>query len=194
MQAILPASSVAALRHDIGVPRVKTLIVDEKRGTGVFTDPVDVYATPMMIFDMEIHVHDLIGMHTPDGFDSLGMHVDFNHTNGTPIGSEVTLETTIKQARDALMHPPRRAALAARPPSCCAPRRRAARYPCTQVQEKTRHVAIEAECVIRDKVGELGRGLHRRAVLRTEDIKARVAKRMGQLQELEEPEPDISMA
>ena len=148
--SVLPAGALEALRGDIGVARQKTLVVDEKRGTTFISEPSDVYATPMMIWDMEWHVRDLVLERLPAEYDSVGVHVAFDHSAATPIGSAVTVETTFQQ-----------------------------------VHHKPKITLIEAETVIRDQVGELGRGVHRRAVVRKADVARRIASRQASLQQVE---------
>ena len=48
-----------------------------------------------MIADMEYHIRDMILAHVPAGWDSLGVHVEFNHTAATMVGEEVDVFSTI---------------------------------------------------------------------------------------------------
>jgi predicted thioesterase len=45
--------------------------------------------------DMEYHVRDMILSHLPDGWDSLGVHAEFDHTAATLLGEEVVVSSTI---------------------------------------------------------------------------------------------------
>lgn len=102
-----------------------------------------------MIWDMEHHVRDVILEHVgPAGFDSVGVHVTFDHAAATPIGSTVKIETSIRQ-----------------------------------VHAKPKVTLVEAETAISDAVGELGRGVHTRAVVEMGGIASRIAARQAQLAE-----------
>jgi predicted thioesterase len=58
---------------------------------------VAVFFTQSMISDMEYQIRDMILEHLPQGQDSVGVRVEFNHTAATLIGQEVTIETTVAE-------------------------------------------------------------------------------------------------
>lgn len=54
-----------------------------------------VFASPMMIAAMEGAAVDCVEALLPDGFQSLGTHLDINHTAPTPLGLTVTATATL---------------------------------------------------------------------------------------------------
>lgn len=54
-----------------------------------------VYATPMMILDMELTAGDAVTPHLPDGFVTVGTMVDIRHLAATPIGRVVRTVATV---------------------------------------------------------------------------------------------------
>ena len=48
-----------------------------------------VLATPMMIAFMERVARDLLALHLPQGYSSVGVHVDIHHLAPTPLGEKV---------------------------------------------------------------------------------------------------------
>jgi predicted thioesterase len=46
---------------------------------------------------MEYQIRDMILEHLPQGQDSIGIRVEFNHTSATLIGQEVSIETTVSE-------------------------------------------------------------------------------------------------
>lgn len=126
-------------------------LTEGSAGAGcVIAEPCDVYSTPAMIWDMEHHVRDLIVERLPRGFDSVGVHVAFDHAAATPLGSDVTIETAI-----------------------------------SAVHEKPSLALVEAETVISDGVGELGRGVHRRAIVPMALVSQRIRARQELLAQAE---------
>ncbi len=54
-----------------------------------------VYATPMMILDMELTAGDAVTPHLPDGFVTVGTMVDIRHLAATPVGRVVRTVATV---------------------------------------------------------------------------------------------------
>jgi fluoroacetyl-CoA thioesterase len=60
----------------------------------------EVFATPMMIYLMETTAGDLITPYLPEGWISVGVHVDVKHLAATPVGATVKATATIKAVND----------------------------------------------------------------------------------------------
>jgi len=54
-----------------------------------------VLATPAMIAWMERTAHQLLEQHLPEGYSSVGTHLDVRHLAPTPLGSPVLVEVVI---------------------------------------------------------------------------------------------------
>lgn len=56
---------------------------------------IKVLATPAMIAFMEITARELLDAHLPDGFSSVGTHVNVRHLAPSPLGSQITIKAEI---------------------------------------------------------------------------------------------------
>jgi predicted thioesterase len=74
----------------IGMSAERTLVVPPERTVGHFVPSMPmVYATPMMILDMEMASADAISMHMPEGWITLGTEVNVRHLAATGVGRTV---------------------------------------------------------------------------------------------------------
>jgi fluoroacetyl-CoA thioesterase len=79
----------------IGMNAERTLVVPTERTVGHFVpDMPMVYATPMMILEMEIASGDAIRGHLAPGWVTLGTEVDIRHLAAALVGA--TVRTTAK--------------------------------------------------------------------------------------------------
>jgi len=79
----------------IGMSAERTLVVPPERTVGHFLpDMPMVYATPMMILEMEMASGDAIRKHLQPGWITVGTEVDIRHLAATPVGALV--RTTAK--------------------------------------------------------------------------------------------------
>jgi predicted thioesterase len=79
----------------IGMSAERTLVVPPERTVGHFVPHMPmVYATPMMILEMEMTSGDAIRDHLQPGWVTVGTEVDIRHLAATPVGS--TVRTTAK--------------------------------------------------------------------------------------------------
>jgi fluoroacetyl-CoA thioesterase len=79
----------------IGMNAERTLVVPAERTVGHFVpDMPMVYATPMMILEMEIASGDAIRGHLAPGWVTLGTEVDIRHLAAALVGA--TVRTTAK--------------------------------------------------------------------------------------------------
>jgi predicted thioesterase len=73
----------------------KSIKVDEKRCIGFMGREGMVYATPMMVSDVEYACRDFLLQHLDAGEDSVGAHVTIDHLAPTPLGLTVKIELKV---------------------------------------------------------------------------------------------------
>ena len=74
----------------IGMSAERTLVVPPERTVGHFAPHMPmVYATPMMILEMEMASVDAISRHLEPGWITVGTEVDIRHLAATPVGAKV---------------------------------------------------------------------------------------------------------
>src|SRR5258708_11614840 len=74
----------------IGMSAERTLVVPPERTVGHFVPHMPmVYATPMMILEMEMAAGDAINKYLEPGWVTLGTEVDIRHLAATPVGAKV---------------------------------------------------------------------------------------------------------
>jgi fluoroacetyl-CoA thioesterase len=79
----------------IGMSAERTLVVPPERTVGHFLPYMPmVYATPMMILEMELASGDAIRGCLEDGWITVGTEVDIRHLAATPVGA--TVRTTAR--------------------------------------------------------------------------------------------------
>ena len=79
----------------IGMSAERSLIVPPERTVGHFVPGMPmVYATPMMILEMEMASADAVTPYLEAGWVTVGTEVDIKHLAATPVG--VTVRTTAK--------------------------------------------------------------------------------------------------
>jgi len=79
----------------IGMSAERMLVVPPERTVGHFVPHMPmVYATPMMILEMELASGDAINAVLPPGWVTVGTEVDIRHLAATPVGAVV--RTTAK--------------------------------------------------------------------------------------------------
>jgi fluoroacetyl-CoA thioesterase len=79
----------------IGMSAERTLVVPPERTVGYFVEHMPlVYATPMMILEMEMTSGDAIATHLAPGWITVGTEVDVRHLAATPVGA--TVRTTAR--------------------------------------------------------------------------------------------------
>jgi len=79
----------------IGMTAERTLVVPPERTVGHFVPGMPmVYATPMMILEMELASGDAIRGHLAPGWVPVGTEVDIRHLRAAPVGA--TIRTTAK--------------------------------------------------------------------------------------------------
>ena len=79
-----------------GVAATRTLAVDRERTIDFMGEQARVYATPMLVRDIEVACRELLLEHLDAGEDSVGTRVEIDHIGATLLGMTVTL--TVKVA------------------------------------------------------------------------------------------------
>ena len=72
-----------------------TVVTKDKLATQVGSGNAPVFGSPMMIALMEAACVDCVEKFLPEGHQSLGTHLDVNHTAPTPEGCKVTATATL---------------------------------------------------------------------------------------------------
>ena len=80
----------------IGMSAERTLVVPAERTVGHFVPHMPmVYATPMMILEMEMASGDAISAMLEPGWVTVGTEVDIKHLAATPVGATVRTTATV---------------------------------------------------------------------------------------------------
>ena len=78
-----------------GLTSSTKLTVDRERTIDFMGEKARVYATPMLVRDIEIACRDLLLEHLDPGEDSVGTRVDVEHLAATPLGMTVEIHVTV---------------------------------------------------------------------------------------------------
>ena len=84
-----------AMTVDTTLATKRTLTVDAPRTIDFMGDKARVYATPMLVRDIEITCRDLLLAHIDPGQDSVGTRIELDHLAPTLMGMEVELEVKV---------------------------------------------------------------------------------------------------
>lgn len=79
-----------------GLGTTARITVDESRTISFMGDEVRVYATPSLLYDIEMTCRDLLLENIEDGQDSVGTHIDLSHLAATPMDMWVELSVTVE--------------------------------------------------------------------------------------------------
>ena len=79
-----------------GMINEETFVVEERQlAPHVGSGALRVLSTPWLIAQMEGASHRLLAMHLPEGYSSVGVHVDMRHLAPTPLGDTVRVRTEV---------------------------------------------------------------------------------------------------
>lgn len=81
---------------ETGLTTTARITVDDSRTISFMGDKVRVYATPKLLYDIEMTCRDLLLKHIDDGQDSVGTYIDVSHLAATPLGMWVDIIVTVK--------------------------------------------------------------------------------------------------
>ena len=82
-----------------GVTGRTTLVVDRERTIDFMGEQARVYATPMLVRDIEIACRELLLQHLDMGEDSVGTRVELDHLAATLLGMTVELSLRIAEVQ-----------------------------------------------------------------------------------------------
>ncbi len=82
-----------------GLSTSRSYTVDRERTIDFMGDAARVYATPMMVRDIEVTCRDLLLEHLDTGEDSVGTRVEVDHLAATLLGMTVTFEAKIVELK-----------------------------------------------------------------------------------------------
>ena len=84
-----------------GASATARIVVDRERTIDFMGEDARVYATPMLVRDVEIAARDLIGRHLDAGEDTVGIRIELDHLAATLLGMpvELTVEVAAVEGR-----------------------------------------------------------------------------------------------
>ena len=82
-----------------GVAAKATIAVDRDRTIDFMGEKARVYATPMLVRDIEVACRELLLEHLDPGEDSVGTRVELDHLAATLLGMKVELEVSIAEVK-----------------------------------------------------------------------------------------------
>ena len=80
-----------------GVSITSKLTIDRERTIGFMGEKARVYATPMLVRDIEHASRDLLLKHLDPGEDSVGTRIEIDHLAATLLGMPVELMVTVTE-------------------------------------------------------------------------------------------------
>ena len=80
---------------EIGLTRSARIEVDQDRTISFMGDEGRVYATPMLVSDIEYTCRDFLLEFVDDGQDSVGTHIEVSHIAATPLDMWVEITVTV---------------------------------------------------------------------------------------------------
>lgn len=82
-----------------GLTKTSRIEVDADRTISFLGEDCRVYATPFLLYDIEVTCQELINEHLDAGEDSVGSHVDITHMAPTPMGMWADIKATISEVK-----------------------------------------------------------------------------------------------
>lgn len=84
-----------------GLTLTRRIEVDRDRTISFMGDECRVYATPLMLYDIEFACRDLLLEHIEPGKDSVGTRVELDHVGATLLGMWAEITVTIESVEGA---------------------------------------------------------------------------------------------
>ncbi len=78
-----------------GLTLTRRITVDRDRTISFMGDHCRVYATPLMLYDIEFACRDLVKAHLDAGKDTVGTRVELDHVGATLLGMWVEITVTL---------------------------------------------------------------------------------------------------
>jgi fluoroacetyl-CoA thioesterase len=82
-----------------GIAASREFAVDPSRTIDFMGEDARVYATPMLVRDIEVTCRDLLLEHLEPGEDSVGTRVEIDHLAATLLGMKVTITATLAELK-----------------------------------------------------------------------------------------------
>jgi predicted thioesterase len=82
-----------------GVTGTREFLVDRERTIDFMGEDARVYATPMLVRDIEVTCRELLLQHLDTGEDSVGTRVEIDHLAATLMGMKATISATIAEVK-----------------------------------------------------------------------------------------------
>ena len=82
-----------------GIATVRELTVDRERTIDFMGEAARVYATPMLVRDIEMTCRQLLLAHLDPGEDSVGTRVELDHLAATLLGMKVRIEAKVAEVK-----------------------------------------------------------------------------------------------
>jgi predicted thioesterase len=78
-----------------GLTVTRAIPVDRERTIAFMGEGARVYATPMLVRDIEVVAREMLLPHLDDGQDTVGTRVEIDHLAATPLGMEVEITVSV---------------------------------------------------------------------------------------------------
>jgi predicted thioesterase len=78
-----------------GLTVTRSFTVDRERTIGFMGDKARVYATPMLVRDIEVTAREMLLAHLDAGEDTVGTRVEIDHLAATLLGMEVEITVSV---------------------------------------------------------------------------------------------------
>ena len=82
-----------------GVAGTREFLVDRERTIDFMGEEARVYATPMLVRDIEVTCRELLLPHLDAGEDSVGTRVEIDHLAATLLGMKVSITATLAELK-----------------------------------------------------------------------------------------------
>lgn len=82
-----------------GVSTTREVVIDRERTIDFMGEAARVYATPMLVKDIEVTCRDLLLGHLDPGEDSVGTRVELDHLAATLLGMKVRIEAKVAEVK-----------------------------------------------------------------------------------------------
>ena len=82
-----------------GVSITREVVIDRERTIDFMGEAARVYATPMLVKDIEVTCRELLLAHLDAGEDSVGTRVELDHLAATLLGMKVKIEAKVSEVK-----------------------------------------------------------------------------------------------
>jgi fluoroacetyl-CoA thioesterase len=86
-----------------GLTATSKVTVDRERTIGFMGEKARVYATPMLVRDIEVACRELLLQHLDPGEDSVGTRIELDHLAATLMNMSVELKVTLAEVKGRLV-------------------------------------------------------------------------------------------